>query len=115
MNTILKHIKKWADVYIMLPVFLGLVIFNAPVIRFFDPTADVLDGGFVAILYLNCLIFLAINIFSYFIWQNYFRADIFDDTFWSRLQPYQQAKLSIFLWVITLIVSGLVLSRHILW
>lgn len=114
MKKLLEFLKMWADVIFLFPILLALFIFNAVIIRYLDPTANVLDLGNGAIIIRNGLAFITVNIAAYLIWQLYFRGDVFDKYFWAKLTPYEQAKTSIILWTITLSTTYFILLRDLL-
>jgi hypothetical protein len=113
MKKLFNFIKEWSDALILLPVVLCLVVFNHIWVAFIDPTANVLDTGFVVILTFNILKWTLVMLGSYFIWQLYFRADIFEKGWQEKLTPLQSAIISIVLWLSVLITSYFILLRDL--
>lgn len=113
MKRLFEFLKTWADVLFVLPVVVGLVAFNHLWVGYIDPTANVLDAGFIVILTFNVLKWAVVMIASYFVWQLYFRADIFNKDWQYRLTPLQSAIISVILWLSILTVSYLILLQDL--
>jgi purine-cytosine permease-like protein len=121
MNKVLKiagdtfnFIKKWSDVLIVLPITAALVITNTAWARYIDPTSNVLDAGFIVVLNFNILKFMAIMILSYFIFQNFFRGDIFHDGWEKKIKnPVHAAVISVALWISVLVVAFFTITKDL--
>lgn len=113
MKKIFEFLKTWSDVLFVLPVVALVVAFNSVWTFWFDPTPNVLDAGFLSLLTFNILKWAVVMTGSYYIWQLYFRGDIFNKDWQDRLTPLQSAIISVVLWISILIVSYLVLLRDL--
>lgn len=113
MKKLIEFFKTWSDVLFVLPIVAMLVTFNHVWVGFIDPTANVLDAGFVVLLTYNILKWSVVMIGSYFVWQLYFCGDIFGKDWQYRLTPLQAAIISIVLWLSILTVSYLVLLQDL--
>ena len=111
---IFKFIAKWSDALIVLPITAALVLTNTAWVRYIDPTSNVLDAGFIVVLNFNILKFMAVMVLTYFIFQNYFRGDIFHDGWEKKLNnPIAAAIISVVLWISILIPACFILLKDL--
>lgn len=108
-----QFLANWSDVLLLLPIAFIVVATNQLWVRQIDPTANTLDAGNLVMLTWNILKFTTVFAFAYFIWQLYFRADIFNKAFWEKLNPIPAAILSIILWIIVLSFSAWLLLQGV--
>lgn len=112
-KNIFSIIKKYSDVLIVLPIAILLFFNSYWLIRSQDQTAMVLDVGNVSILLFNFLTLMLTFCSASFIYITYF-GDAFKKG-WEKTinDPLKCSIISGILWISTLIISYLILTRNL--
>lgn len=108
-----RFIKKYIDIFVVLPITFILFFNSYWLIRIIDPTAAVLDIGNISILLFNFLITVVLFCTSYFFYASYF-SDIFKNGWEKSIKnPVIAYLISAGLWISTLIVCYFTLTRNL--
>lgn len=112
MKNVFQFMKDWAEITVVLPATLTLVLFGNILIHLIDPVASWIDAGTLSILIFN-LVCLSLTFgFSYLVYKINF-GDWFKDDWAEKLTPLQGAVINLILWISTVGISAFVLLRNI--